>query len=87
MSPLSIKISKSSALHVGAKYKSFTDLECALKIFQQDNYVQLYRPSSRKLGTGSKYIGIIPVFMEGQILVPFPTVNAQTQGKITYNIP
>ena len=44
-----------SALRVGAKYKSFTDLECALKIFQQDNYVQLYRHSSRKLGTGSKY--------------------------------
>jgi viroplasmin and RNaseH domain-containing protein len=44
-----------SALRVGAKYKSFTDLECALKIFQQDNYVQLYRRSSRKLGTGSKY--------------------------------
>ena len=30
---------------------------------------------------------IIPVFMEGKILVPFPAVNAQTQGKITYNIP
>jgi hypothetical protein len=30
---------------------------------------------------------IIPVFMEGNILVPFPAVNAQTQGKITYNIP
>jgi hypothetical protein len=45
-----------SALRVGAKYKSFTDLECALKLFQQDNYVQLYRRSSRKLGTGSKYI-------------------------------
>jgi viroplasmin and RNaseH domain-containing protein len=44
-----------SALRVGAKYKSFTDLECALKIFQQDNYVQLYRRGSRKLGTGSKY--------------------------------
>ena len=29
----------SSALRVGAKYKSFTDLECALKKFQQDNYV------------------------------------------------
>jgi hypothetical protein len=28
-----------SALRVGAKYKSFTDLECALKKFQQDNYV------------------------------------------------
>jgi hypothetical protein len=38
-----------------AKYKSFTDLECALKKFQQDNYVQLYKRSSRKLGTGSKY--------------------------------
>ena len=36
-----------SALRVGAKYKSFTDLECALKIFQQDNYVQLYRRSSK----------------------------------------
>jgi hypothetical protein len=36
-------------------YKSFTDLECALKIFQQDNYVKLYRRSSRKIGTGSKY--------------------------------
>jgi hypothetical protein len=44
-----------SALRVGAKYKSFTDLECALRIFQQDSYVQLYRRSSRKLGTGSKY--------------------------------
>jgi hypothetical protein len=32
-----------SALRVRAKYKSFTDLECALKIFQQDNYDQLYR--------------------------------------------
>ena len=41
-----------SALRVGAKYKSFTDLECALKIFQQNNYVQFYRRSSRKLGTG-----------------------------------
>jgi hypothetical protein len=30
-----------SALRVGAKYKPFTDLECALKKFQQDNYVQL----------------------------------------------
>jgi hypothetical protein len=30
-----------SSLRVGAKYKSFTDLECALKKFQQDNYVQL----------------------------------------------
>jgi hypothetical protein len=30
---------------------------------------------------------IIPVFMEGKIVVPFPAVNAQTQGKITYNIP
>jgi hypothetical protein len=30
---------------------------------------------------------IIPVFMEGNLLVPFPAVNAQTQGKITYNIP
>jgi hypothetical protein len=27
-----------SALRVGAKYKSFTDLECALKKFHQDNY-------------------------------------------------
>ena len=44
-----------SALRVGAKYKSFTDLECALKKFQQDNYVQLYKRSSRKLGTGFKY--------------------------------
>ena len=24
--------------------------------------------------------------MEGNILVPFPAVNAQTQGKITYNM-
>ena len=49
-----------------------------------------------KLGTGSKYKNmevaesaaswIIPVFMEGKIIVPFPAVNAQTQGKITYNI-
>ena len=44
-----------SALRVGAKYKSFIDLECALKKFQQDNYVQLYKHISRKLGTGSKY--------------------------------
>ena len=44
-----------SVLRVGAKYKSCTDLEYALKKFQQDNYVQLYRRSSRKLGTGSKY--------------------------------
>ena len=44
-----------SALRVVAKYKSFTDLECALKKFQQDNYVQLYKRSSRKLGTGFKY--------------------------------
>ena len=44
-----------SALRVGAKYKSFTDLECALKKFQQDNCVQLYKRSSMKLGMGSKY--------------------------------
>jgi hypothetical protein len=44
-----------SALRVGAKYKSCTDLECALKKFQQDNYVQHYKRISRKLGTGSKY--------------------------------
>ena len=44
-----------SALRIGAKYKSFKDLECALKIFQQDNYVKLYRRNSRKIGTGSKY--------------------------------
>ena len=44
-----------SALCVEAKYKSFTDLECALIKFQQDNYVQLYKRISRKLGTGSKY--------------------------------
>ena len=30
-----------SALRVGAKYKSFTDLECAIKQFEQDNHVQL----------------------------------------------
>jgi hypothetical protein len=36
-------------------FKSFTDLECVPKKFQQDNYVQLYKRSSRKLGTGSKY--------------------------------
>jgi hypothetical protein len=30
---------------------------------------------------------IIPVFMEGKILVPLPAVNSQTQDKITYNIP
>jgi hypothetical protein len=47
-----------SALRVGAKYKSFADLECALKKFQQDNYVQLYKRSSRKLGTGFKGIKI-----------------------------
>ena len=41
-----------SALRVGAKYKSFTDLECALRKFQQDNYVQLYKRISRKLGRG-----------------------------------
>ena len=44
-----------SALRVGAKYKSFTDLECAQRKLQQDNYVQLYQRISRKLGTGSKY--------------------------------
>ena len=44
-----------SALRVGGKYKSFIDLECALKKFQQDNYVQLYKRISRKLGTGFKY--------------------------------
>ena len=44
-----------STLRVEAKYKSFTDLECALRKFQQDNYVQLYQRISRKLGTGSKY--------------------------------
>ena len=98
-----------SALRVGAKYTSFTDLECALKNFQQDNYVQLYKRSSRKLGAGSKYKNMevtesaaglliykeldyrIPPYMEGKFLVPFPTVNAQTQGKtqgkITDNIP
>jgi hypothetical protein len=38
-----------SALRVGAKYKSFTDLERALKKFQQDNYVQLYKRNSRKI--------------------------------------
>jgi hypothetical protein len=42
-----------SALRVGAKYQSFTDLECALKKFQQDNHVELYKSSARKLGTGS----------------------------------
>ena len=47
-----------SALRVGAKYNFFTDLECDLKNFQQDNYVQLYKRSSRKLGTGSKYKNI-----------------------------
>ena len=31
------------------------DLDCALKNFQQDNYVQLYKRISMKLGTGSKY--------------------------------
>jgi hypothetical protein len=31
-----------SAFCVGAKYKSFTYLECALKKIQQDNYAQLY---------------------------------------------
>jgi hypothetical protein len=44
-----------SALRVGAKYKSLTDLKCALKKFKQDNYIQLCKRSSRKLGTGSKY--------------------------------
>ena len=44
-----------SALRVEANYKYFTDLECALKKFQQDNYVQLYKRILRKLGTGSKY--------------------------------
>ena len=34
-----------SALRVGAKSKSFTDLECARKKIQQDNYVQLYQYS------------------------------------------
>jgi hypothetical protein len=41
-----------SALRVGAKYKSFTDLECALKQFQQDNYVQLYKRSQGSLVRG-----------------------------------
>ena len=45
-----------SALRVGAKYKSFTDLECPKKnSSSRDNYVQLYKRISRKLGTGSKY--------------------------------
>jgi hypothetical protein len=44
-----------SALRVGAKYKSFTDLECALKNSSRHNYVQIYRRISWKLGTGSKY--------------------------------
>jgi hypothetical protein len=44
-----------SAFCVGAKYKSFSDLECALKKFQLDNYVQLYKRISKKLGTVSKY--------------------------------
>jgi hypothetical protein len=67
-----------SALRVGAKYKSFTDLESALKKFQEDNYVQLYKHILRKLGTGSKYKNmevaesaeswIIPVFMEDLLL-------------------
>ena len=43
-----------SALCVGAKYKSFTDLEFSLRKFQQDNYVQLYQRISRKLGTRPK---------------------------------
>jgi hypothetical protein len=30
--------------------------------------------------------GTIQKAMEGNILVPFPAVNAQTKGKITYNI-
>jgi hypothetical protein len=44
-----------SALRVGANYKSLTDLERALNKIQQDNYVQLYKRISRKLGMGSKY--------------------------------
>jgi hypothetical protein len=44
-----------SALRVGAKYKSFIDLECPLKKFQQDNYVQLYKRISRKLGIKINY--------------------------------
>jgi hypothetical protein len=89
-----------SALRVGAKYKSFTDLECVPKKFQQDNYVQLYKRSSRKLGTGSKYKNMEVAESAAGLLIykeldyscihggtPFPTVNAQIQGKITYNIP
>ena len=41
-----------SALRVGAKYKSFTDLECALKQFQQDNFVQLYKRNQGNLVRG-----------------------------------
>jgi hypothetical protein len=96
-----------SALRVRAKYKSFTDLECAVKTFLQDNYVQLYKRTciSRKLGTGSKYKNMeVAGSAEGLLIykeldysciqggkmfssISSGQVNAQTQGKITYNIP
>jgi hypothetical protein len=43
------------ALSVGAKYKSFTDLECALKKFQQDNYVQHPFPSSMMIDENNSH--------------------------------
>ena len=93
-----------SALRVGAKYKSFTDLECALRKFQQDNYVQLYKRISRKLGTGSNYKNMEVAESAAGLLIykkldyscihggkHFSSISngqsAQTQGKITYNIP
>ena len=44
-----------SALRVGVNYKSFNRFRVCPKKFQRDNYVQLYKRISRKLGTGSKY--------------------------------
>ena len=90
-----------SALRIGAKYKSFIDLECALKQFKQDNYVQLYKRISGKLGTGSKYKNMEVAESAAGLLIyneldyscihggeNFSSISsAQTQGKITYNIP
>jgi hypothetical protein len=72
-----------SALRVGAKYKSFTDLECALKKFQQDNYIQLYKRIPRKLGTGPKYKN----FAYCILYVILPCVWALTVGNGTKMFP
>ena len=91
-----------SALRVGAKYKSFADLECALTKFQQDNYVQLYKRISRKLGTGSKCKNMevaesatsLLIYKEldyscihgGENFSSISSGQCPHTGKITYNI-